>query len=142
MFYDAGEFCGALVLTPHDSATIQFLPHVAQLSYTAIGRHPKLQVDPDSLYSKLFPHMFIWKEKGKVKAEEVKNFAELILNFLPAAIKKYSKADFAVMLSEKALIEHKCTVSFTTIFNDATRMRSGHLGDLQFTVNGVEVFAV
>ena len=41
MFYVAGEWCGALVLTPDNSETIQSLPNHAQFTFTAIGRNSK-----------------------------------------------------------------------------------------------------
>ena len=45
------------------------------------------------------------------------------------------------MITDNCLVERKYSESFTTIFKDAERMKSGHVGDLQFTANGVEVFA-
>jgi hypothetical protein len=71
----------------------------------------------------------------------LKKFVERILTFLPTASKKYSEAEFEGMVTDNCLIEQKYIESFTTIFKDADRMASGHVGDLQFTANGVEVFA-
>ncbi len=44
--------------------------------------------------------------------------------------KKYSEAEFEGMVTDNCLIEQKYIESFTTIFKDADRMASGHVGDL------------
>jgi hypothetical protein len=78
---------------------------------------------------------------GSRPPSNLKRFIQHISKFLSVASTKYSKEEFAVMLSDSGMIEHKYTLSFKTIFVDAARMPVGQSGDSHFKINGVQVGA-
>jgi hypothetical protein len=138
--YVAEEFCGAVVFTPEDSDFIESLPNSSNFQFSAIGRKYQY-IQADCLYEKLLPYIFVWKDGLDNDEQEAKRFVQHISKFLSVASTKYSKEEFAVMLSDNHLIEHKYTISFKTIFADAARMPVGQSGDFHFKINGVQVGA-
>jgi hypothetical protein len=139
--YVAEEFCGAVVLTPEDSSIIESLPNSGHFGFYAIGR-TKQVIKAGSVYEKLLPKIFVWKNDEQLyDKQEAKRFVQHISKFLSVASTKYSKEEFAIMLSDTSMIEHKYILSFKTIFVDADRMPVGQRGDLHFKINGVQVGA-
>ena len=94
------------------------------MSFASDHTNLSLQVSIHT-YAKLLPKNFVWKDGLDYDKQEANRFVLHILKFLSVASKKYSKEEFAVMLSDNHMIEHKYKLSFKTIFIDAVPMPLG-----------------
>jgi hypothetical protein len=107
---------------------------------SAIGRKKQV-IQAGSVYDKLLPKIFVWQDGLDYDKQEANRFVQHISKFLSVVTTKYSRDEFAVMLPDSHMIEHKYTLSFKTIFVDAARMPVGQSGDFHFKINGVQVGA-
>ena len=77
----------------------RLLNHVAnQWQFSNFSNRKKKQViQAGSVYGKLLPKIFVWKDGLDYDKQEANRFVQHILKFLSVASKKYSKEEFAVM---------------------------------------------